>query len=204
MPAILEKTFEGVAEKCERLAGVSGRAQLDVADGVFVPEQTWNDPSRLSELPQGLAFDVHLMVEKPEQLIVKWDQPNVFRITFHLSATYDVLRTIKLIKETGTQVGLALNVEQSVAAAYDVLSDVDLILIMGTNPGAQGREFDPRVIDKVRELRQYSAEIAIGVDGGVSPLVAPSLLEAGATVLVSGSYLFGEEDIKAAIASLGG
>ena len=204
LPAILEKTFEGVFEKCERLVGACGRAQLDVADGVFVRATSWQDPLRLSELPGGLLFDVHLMVEKPEQAIKNWDRSSVFRITFHASATYDVLRTIKIIKETGKEAGIALNPEQPVESVYDVMGEVDLVLLLGVEPGAQGREFDPKVIDKVRKLREYSANVKIGVDGGVSPLVAPSLIEAGANVLVSGSYLFGVEDIKQAIASLGG
>ncbi|MBI2050591.1 MAG: ribulose-phosphate 3-epimerase [Parcubacteria group bacterium] len=202
LSAILEKTFEGVQSKCERLLGVCTRAQLDIMDGAFVPETTWQDASRLSELPLELSFDAHLMVEKPELKISEWNRGNVFRITFHSSATYDVLRTIRIIKETGKEVGIALNVEQPVASVYDVLGEVDLVLLMGVEPGAQGRQFDPKVIDKVRELRAYDASVVIGVDGGVSPLVAPSLIAAGANVLVSGSYLFREEDIAKAIASL--
>jgi len=202
LPAILEKTFEGVQSKCERLLGVCGRAQLDIMDGAFVPETSWQDASQALQLPEGLLFDVHLMVEKPELKIPEWNQGNIFRITFHLSATYDVLRTIRIIKETGKEVGIALNVEQPVASVYDVLGEVDLALLMGIIPGAQGRQFNPKVIDKIAELRAHDASIAIGVDGGVSPLVAPSLIRAGATTLVSGSYLFGEEDIAKAMASL--
>ena len=204
LPAILEKTFEAVAQKCGRLQGIATRAQLDIMDGVFVPEESWQDAPRLSELPDGFLFDVHLMVEKPEQVIARWNRDNVFRITFHASATYDVLRTISIIKEAGKEAGVALGLEQPVASAYGILGAVDLVLLMGVEPGAQAREFNPRVIDKVRHLRQHDAKVTIGVDGGVSPLISPSLIEAGANVLVSGSYLFGEHDIKAAIASLQG
>ncbi|MBI1961568.1 MAG: ribulose-phosphate 3-epimerase [Parcubacteria group bacterium] len=202
LPAILEKTFEGVQEKCVRLRGIAPRAQLDIMDGAFVPEESWRDASQISQLPEGLSFDVHLMVEKPELKISEWNHVNVFRITFHQSATYDVLRTIKLIKDVGKEAGVALNLETPVSAVYDILGEIDLVLLMGVLPGAQERAFNPKVIEKVRELREHSPSAVIGVDGGVSPLVAPKLVEAGANVLVSGSYLFGEDDIASAIASL--
>ena len=204
LPAILEKTFEGVQEKCGRLQGAASRAQLDIMDGVFVPEESWQDASQLSQLPKGLSFDVHLMVEKPEQWVNGWSRGNVFRVTFHHNATYDVLRTIKLIKDAGKEAGVALNLETPVSAVYDILGEIDLVLLMGVLPGGEERAFNPKVIEKVRELREHSPAVAIGVDGGISPLVAPKLAEAGANVLVSGSYLFGEDDIASAIASLQG
>ncbi|MBI1961362.1 MAG: ribulose-phosphate 3-epimerase [Parcubacteria group bacterium] len=204
LPAILEKTFEGVQEKCVRLRGIAPRVQLDIMDGVFVPEESWQDSSGISQLPEGLLFDVHLMVERPEQWVNGWSRDNVFRITFHASATYDVLRTIKLIKDAGKEAGVALNLETPVSAVYDILGEIDLVLLMGVLPGAQERMFNPKVIEKVRELREHDGAARIGVDGGVSPLVAPKLIEAGANVLVSGSYLFGEEDIAKAMASLRG
>ncbi|OJI07852.1 hypothetical protein BK004_00180 [bacterium CG10_46_32] len=202
LPAILEKTFEKVQEKCALLRGVVPRAQLDIADGVFVPEKSWNEASKLFELGNEIMFDVHLMAEKPELLISEWNQENVFRITFHHEATYDVLRTIKIIKETGKEVGIALNIETPVTMVYDVLELVDVALLMGVLPGAQKREFNPRVIERVKELREHSKTVNIGVDGGVRPIVAPSLIEAGANVLVSGSYIFEESDIKKAVHTL--
>lgn len=202
LPAILEKSFEGIQEKCEQLHGISKLAQLDISDGTFVPEKTWQDPSQLSELDGELQFDLHMMVDKPEQWIEKWNQENIFRFTFHYSATYDVLRTIKIIQETGKEVGVALNLDVPVKNLYDILKEIDVVLIMGITPGAQGREFDTKAIDKIKELRAHDTKIKIGVDGGVTPIVSSSLIEAGANLLVSGSYLFGEEDIKLAIKSL--
>ncbi len=204
LPAILEKTFEGVREKAERLSGVVSRAQLDIADGIFVPEKTWNQPERLRELAGELQFEAHLMVDRPEKWVERWARESGFRITFHHEATYDVRRTIGLIRSTGKEVGIALNLDTPVSALYDILKEIDAALIMGVDPGAQGREFNAKAVDKVRELRARNSEIIIAADGGVGPLEAASLLEAGANVLVSGSYVFGQEDIKQAIISLGG
>ena len=88
------------------------------------------------------------------------------------------------------------------AAIYDILEEIDLVLLMSVPPGKQGQEFDARVVDKVKALRAHNANIKIGVDGGITPLVASSLREAGANVLVVGSYLFSQSDIREAIKSL--
>lgn len=202
LPAILEKSFGPIAEKIERLWGVSSRAQIDVADGVFIPEESWHEPERLCELGDKIKLDLHLMVDKPEQWISRWSQPNVFRVTFHQEATYDTRRTLELIRRAGKEVGVALKLETPVSVIYDILEEVDIVLLLAVAPGKQGQEFDGRVIAKIEELRRRHPKTVIGVDGGVTPLVASSLVEAGANVLVSGSYVWEQEDIKKAIESL--
>lgn len=202
LPAILEKSFGPIQAKVERLKGIAAQAQLDITDGVFVPEVSWQEHERLSELGADVKFDLHLMVDKPQDWIARWDHSAIFRITFHQEATYDVLRTIKLIRERGKAVGLALKIETPVTALYDIMEEVDIVLLMAIESGGQGRPFDARVIEKIKELRQHSPTVKIGVDGGVSPLVASSLVAAGANVLVSGSYIFGQESIAEAIKSL--
>ncbi len=202
LPAILEKSFGPIAEKITRLRGLSKRAQIDIADGIFVPEESWHEQERLSELGEEIKLDLHLMVDKPEQWLNRWSGSNVFRITFHQEATYDVRRTLELIKGLGKEVGVALKLETPVSVVYDILEDVDIILLLAVTPGKQGNEFDARVISKIEELRRCNQSVAIGVDGGVIPLVAGSLAAAGANVLVSGSYIWEQEDIKKAIESL--
>ncbi len=202
LPAILEKTFGPIQVKVGRIKGIAARAHLDIADGVFVPEESWQEQERLSELGTAVKLDLHLMVERPEQWIKRWDFANVFRLTFHQEATYDVRRTVELIKGCHKEVGLALKIATPLSAVYDILKDIDLVLLMAVAPGGQGRVFDAQVVDKVKALRAHNADIKIGVDGGITPLVASSLVAAGANVLVSGSYIFGQENIKEAIQSL--
>jgi len=202
LPAILEKSFGPVAEKIARLAGLVSRAQIDIADGIFIPEESWHEQERLAELGGEVKLDLHLMVEKPEQWINRWSQENVFRLTFHQEATYDIRRTLELIKSQGKEVGVALKIETPVGAVYDILDEVDLVLLLAVAPGKQGQEFDSRVIAKIEELRRHNPRIVIGVDGGVTPLVASSLAAAGANVLVSGSYIWEQADIAQAIKSL--
>lgn len=202
LPAILEKTFGDVQDKVVRLRGVSAQAQIDIIDGSFVPGATWLGHEQLPELGDDIKFDLHLMVEKPEQWVKRWDFNNVFRMTFHQEATYDVRRTAVLIRSLGKEVGVALKIETPVSAIYDILEEIDLVLLMSVAPGAQGQAFDARVVEKIKELRAHNANIKIGVDGGITPIVASSLVEAGANVLMVGSYLFSQGDIKSAIASL--
>ena len=202
LPAILEKSFGPIAEKVEKLKAAAPRAHLDLADGRFVPEAGWQEPERMRELGSEVKFDLHLMVEKPEQWIARWDFPNVFRMTFHQEATYDTRRVLELVRARGHEAGVALKLDTSVSAIYDILEEVDLALIMAVVPGAQGREFDARALAKVGELRAHNPRVKIGVDGGVTPLVAGSLAQAGANVLVCGSYIWEQEDIKKAMESL--
>jgi len=202
LPAILEKSFGPLAEKIERLSGLAERVQIDIADGVFIPEESWHEQERLAELGESIKLDLHLMVDRPEQWINRWSQPNVFRITFHQEATYDPRRTLELVKAAGKKAGVALKIETPVAVLYDILDEVDIVLLLSVIPGKQGQDFDSRVIAKIEELRRHSPKTIIGVDGGITPLVASSLSGAGADVLVSGSYLFSQPDIKEAIKSL--
>ena len=202
LPAILEKSFGPIQDKINRLRGKVARAQLDIGDGIFIPEESWREPERLAELGEEVKLDLHLMVDKPEQWINHWSQPNVWRITFHQEATYDVRRTLELVRQAGQEVGVALKLETPASVLYDILDEVDMVLLLAVVPGRQGQEFDARVIAKVEELRRQSQDVVIGVDGGVTPLVASSLVEAGANVLVSGSYFWEQEDVGEAIESL--
>lgn len=202
LPAILEKTFGPIQDKAGKLNGLATSVHLDICDGIFVPETSWQEQERLSELDDTVKFDLHLMVAKPEQWVKRWNFPNVFRLTFHQEATYDVRRTAALIKSLGKEAGVALKIETPVSVVYDILEEIDLVLLLAVAPGGQGRQFDARVVDKVKELRAQNAKIKIGVDGGITPIVVGALVDAGANMLVAGSYIFSQADIKSAIQSL--
>lgn len=202
LPAILEKSFDDVQEKLARLSGIVERVQLDVADGVFAPETSWRELERLSELGGGIKFDLHLMVDKPEQWIERARHPSVFRITFHNEAALNPRRAATLIKAAGKEAGAALNLETPVSVLYDIMEQIDLVLLLAVAPGAQGREFNPAVLDKIKELRAYRPTVKIGVDGGVSDTAAPDIIKAGADVLVCGSWLWKQEDLSEAIKKL--
>lgn len=202
LPGILEIDFAGVKDKLTRLAGIVQFAQLDVTDGIFVGSESWHSPRDLANLDTDIRLDLHLMVDRPEKWIPEWLNQSIFRITFHYEATYDVRRTARLIRASGMEAGLALKLETPLDVVRDVKEEIDMVLLMSIEPGVQGREFDPRAVDRVKEFKNKYSGIKIGVDGGINNLTAQATVHAGADMLVSGSYLFGQDDIKEAIESL--
>jgi ribulose-phosphate 3-epimerase len=204
LPAILENSFAAIQEKLARLDRITERVQLDIADGIFVPETSWHELARLSEFGSHIKFDLHLMVENPAQWLERAASSSVFRITFHQEAAGDIRRTIELIRKVRKEVGIALNLDTPVASLYDILQEIDIVLLLAVIPGAQGRQFNERVLAKIKELRTHSPNVKIGVDGGVSPAVAPAISAAGANVLVCGSWLWEQEDLGDAIRQLQG
>jgi len=202
LPGVLENTFEGLSHALSRLEGIVPTAQIDVADGVFVPETTWNKPEQLKGYQTEMRFDVHLMIDRPEKVIESWNLPSIFRLTFHHEATYDVRRTARLVKSFGKEVGVALNPDTSIDVVSDVIDEIDLVLLMSVTPGSQGRPFDPNVVQRVQALHEAHPELVIGVDGGITPVVVKPLTQAGASILISGSYILNAPDIREALTSL--
>jgi ribulose-phosphate 3-epimerase len=169
---------------------------LDVMDGRFVPNLTFGPPVIKALRPHSpLPFDVHLMVERPEDLLPAYVEAGATAITVHAEVCPHLHRTLCWIREHGVRAGVALNPSTPLSAIEEVTAELDLVLIMSVNPGFGGQKFIPNSIDKVarcRELLLHAGSSAeISVDGGVSPENAGKLAEAGANVFVVGSALFG-------------
>lgn len=181
---------------------------VDVMDGHFVPNLTFGPPvikavRRYSRLP----FDVHLMVERPDDLIPAYVDAGANLITVQAEACRHLQRTLAGLRELGVGAGIALNPATPLSAIEEVVPDLDLVLIMTVNPGFGGQKFIPQMLDKIRRCRRMldatesAAELA--VDGGVSPANAAEVVRAGARVLVAGSALFGyAEGLAAGVAAL--
>ena len=202
LPGILENSFDLIKEKVSRLEGVVKKAQLDIADGIFVPEETWHNAKDLGKLNSDILFDLHLMVDRPEKWINEWNKKNIFRFTVHFEATYDIRRTIKIIRESNKKAAIALRLETPVKDIIDIIGDLDMVLFMSIEPGGQGRGFNKNVLDKIKELRSQNSKIKIGVDGGINHETAQECVNFGADVLVSGSYVFSQSNIKKTVKDL--
>ena len=177
---------------------------LDVMDGKFVPNISFGFPviRDLRSLTSKI-FDVHLMIEKPDFFIESFRKVGADVITVHQEACPHLHRTVQLIKSTGAMAGVAVNPHTPVELLFDVLEDVDLILIMSVNPGFGGQKFIYRTLDKIKRLKTEittrNLNVEIEVDGGVGLQNMESLLQAGASVLVAGSSIFGSDDPKTTI-----
>lgn len=168
---------------------------LDIMDGVFVPNISFGFPvlkhvAKLCQKP----LDVHLMIVSPEKFIPEVKALGAYMMNVHYEACPHLHRVVQQIKEAGMKSGVTLNPATPVSLLADIIRDVDMVLLMSVNPGFGGQEFIPHTLEKVRELRalieRTGSSALIEVDGGVNDETAPLLVEAGADVLVTGSYVF--------------
>lgn len=168
---------------------------IDIMDGVFVPNISFGFP-----VMQAIAkyatkpLDVHLMIVDPDRYLQACKEAGAEIITVHYEACTHLHRTLAAIKELGCKAGVALNPHTPVSLLKDVLADLDLVCLMSVNPGFGGQKFIPNTYAKVQELSAMASGVNDGllieIDGGVTTANATQLLQAGANVLVAGSFVF--------------
>jgi len=180
---------------------------IDVMDGHFVPNLTIG-PLVVRDIKKetGLLLDVHLMIEKPENLIPAFIASGADLITVHAETCPHLHRTLTMIREAGRQAGVSLNPSTPVAMVENVIGEVDLILAMTVNPGFGGQKFIPSVLPKISALRSMiyrsGSAARLQVDGGINVETGKLAVDHGADVLVAGSFIFGAPDIGQAIRDL--
>ncbi len=203
-PSILAADLAHLQEEVDSIERAADWLQVDVMDGHFVPNLSFGT-SVIKDLKTHLPLDIHLMVENPEDRIEEFLEIGVKHISFHAETVEDTdsrSALIQAIRDGGATAGIALKPHTPLSAIDDVVEDVDLVLIMSVEPGFGGQAFMPEVLEKVRALRARFPRLMIQMDGGINDKTAPLCIEAGATNLVAGSFVFGATDRAAAIASL--
>ena len=203
-PSILSADFARLGEEIN--AVVESGADLihfDVMDGHFVPNITIG-PSVLASLRSvcEIPLDVHLMIDEPERYVDDFAHAGADIISFHVEATHHPQRLIHRIKDLGCQAGVALNPSTSLDAIEYLVDDLDMVLVMTVNPGFSGQSFIPEMVDKIRNVRAMMGDRDVEVDGGIDIHSAHTVAEAGANILVSGSYIYGHTSYMEAIESL--
>ena len=180
---------------------------FDVMDGRFVPNISFGFPIlKAANRHMKKPVDVHLMIVEPEKYIDAFKEAGAAVLTVHQEATVHLDRTLQAIRDAGMKSGVALNPATPVDTVKHVLHLADLVLLMSVNPGFGGQKFINYIPAKVAELKsmieEAGTETLIEIDGGVDLNTAPALLEAGADVLVAGSYVFKANDPRGAITAL--
>lgn len=207
-PSILSADFTDLGGAVRLVKeGGADLIHVDVMDGHFVPNLTIGPPvikalKRVADIP----LDVHLMISNAEQSVGWYLDAGADMVTVHVEACDHLHRVVQTIHAAGAQAGVSLNPATPVKSLREIITELDLVLIMSVNPGFGGQAFIPGSVDKIRRLAKLiektGSHARIAVDGGIDVTTAPLVVEAGATMLIAGSAVFGADDPASAVADI--
>jgi len=199
IPAIIARTQKELDEHLSKVEGYSELVQLDIMDGTFVPNNSLYFDFDVSG--NNISFEAHLMITDP----MGWIEKNWWKvdtIIVHFESCQNPEDIIRFLKNKGKKIGFAISPETAVHNAKPYLDDIDQLLIMTVNPGFYGSKFLPETLSKIIEVRKIKPNLDIEVDGGVTPETIKSINDAGANMLVSGSFILKSNSVKESIDKL--
>ncbi|WP_036156165.1 ribulose-phosphate 3-epimerase [Maribacter forsetii] len=209
-PSLLAADFGNLQHDVEMVnASEATYHHIDVMDGVFVPNISYGMPVvKAIHKYATKPLDVHLMIVDPDRYLEEFANLGAHILTVHYEACTHLHRTIQAIKALGMKAGVALNPHTNVMLLEDIIQDIDLVLIMSVNPGFGGQSFIDNTYEKIKKAKELitrkKSSALIEIDGGVTSANSKQLVDAGADILVAGSFVFKSEDPTATIKELKG
>ena len=205
IPAIIAKSFDELEDKLKKVETFVDWVQIDISDGIYTPNVTWNNPTDLHNIKSSVNIEVHLMIKDPERHIAEWIDSGAKRIIVHVSSENDyqkISEIAKLVKERGLEFGIAITPEIHVESVEKIIPLVGIVLLLAVDPGFSGQKFQPIILEKIKCLRALFPIVTIEVDGGINVKTAKECIEAGANAVISASFIFDSENYEEAIATL--
>ena len=205
IPAINCKTFANVTKRIKEAQAFLPKGdwlQIDISDGKFNPNRTWNDPETLAAWLKAnkikdINVEVHLMVVDPKPLAMRWLEAGAKRVIVHVEAITE--KDVLFLKGFGKgKVGIALAPATPIKKAEKFVAHFPFVQLLAVKPGFSGQKFERKVLEKIVFLKALHPDVTIEIDGGVNETTAPTIKDAGADIVVSGSYIFDAKDKKEA------
>ena len=204
-PSILAADFSQLTNEIMRVQRAGANMlHLDVMDGHFVPNISFGAPVIASMRKRtSLLFDVHLMITDPQRYIDDFLKAGADSITIHAESCKDPMAVLNYLEDCNCRAAIAISPNTPAETVFPFLEKVSMVLVMTVHPGFGGQKFMPDSLPKIRaikaEAERQGLDIEIEIDGGINAETAPLAVEAGATVLVAGNYIFSAEDIPATV-----
>ena len=190
IPAILVKTFADFEQQAKKLS-FAPLIQIDVMDGEFVPNKSFDEIEKIKELNLNNEWELHLMVNHPERIIEQWKAlPKCKRIIWHVEAEVDHLSLIEKCREMGKEVGLAISPKTTLMELAAYLDRIETVLVMGVEPGSSGQSLLPETVVRLKKIHEMNPDLPIEVDGGVNEKNLLVLAKAGATRFAMNSAVY--------------
>lgn len=207
IPAILVQDFRELKRKIKLVEPYTQWVQIDVVDGKFAPRVSWSEPKKLKKIETKLKFEIQLMVINPWRAVDEWLKAGAQRIIVHweglkLNPEEEFQAILEKAKKFKVEIGIGLNPETAWQEIEGLIPQLETVLFLSVRPGFGSQVFLESVLAKIKSLHQKYPEVIIEVDGGINPETGRKCLEAGASILIAGSYLFKSQDIAKAIAEL--
>lgn len=192
IPAIIAKSFSELEEKVRLVEPYVDRVHIDIMDGIFVASRTIDGPAEVEKLDTDLNFEIHLMVQKPENHIVRWLETRADKFLVHVESTAKMREIAGLIHDVDGKIFAVLNPETPHSTIDQFADEIDGVQVMTVHPGKHGADFIEDSVKKIEDIHYFYPDLPIQVDGAIHNLTAQKCIHAGATILAVGSHILTE------------